>query len=68
MKDFGTSAWGYIMLGAVLGAAATVMYYNQGDELCRVGRWVKNRSRQAVDTVLDIAEEEDDDFDLRSEG
>jgi hypothetical protein len=54
------------MFGAVLGAVATVMYYNQGEELSRVRHRVMDKSRRAVDAVTNMADE--DDFDMRSEG
>lgn len=66
MRDHSQNAWGYIMFGAVLGAVATVMYYNQGEELSRVRHRVMDKSRRAVDAVTNMSDE--DDFDMRSEG
>lgn len=65
MNQNGQNALGYIMFGAVIGAVATVMYYNQGEELCRVGRWVSDRSRRAVDNVADMAEERESSVNVR---
>ena len=44
--------WGLMMLGAVLGAAATAIYYNQKSELYRVGSRIISRSKQAVDNTV----------------
>jgi hypothetical protein len=41
-----------MMLGAVLGAAATAIYYNQKSELYRVGSRIISRSKQAVDNTV----------------
>lgn len=66
MRDQNQNAWGYIMLGAVLGAFATVMYYCQGEELSRVRRRVMDKSRRVAEAVIDMAEEEG--IDMRREG
>lgn len=62
MRQRSHNPWGYMMLGAVMGAVATVMYYNQGDELSRVRRRVMDKSRRTVDAVSNMADEND--FDM----
>lgn len=47
MKDY----WSAIMFGAVLGAAAAALYYNQGHEISRTGRRVMARSRRFMDEM-----------------
>ena len=44
--------WGLMMFGAILGAAATVMYYNQSSELSRVGSRILSKSKQAVGNTV----------------
>jgi len=41
-----------MMFGAILGAAATVMYYNQSSELSRVGSRILSKSKQAVGNTV----------------
>jgi hypothetical protein len=41
-----------MMFGALLGVAATVMYYNQSSELSRVGNRIISRSKEAVDNTV----------------
>lgn len=60
MRYHNHNHWGIMMLGAVLGAAATVMYYNQSSELSRMGSRMMNKSKQAVeDTVSSMVQESD---------
>lgn len=60
MRYHSHSHWGMMMFGAILGAAATVMYYNQGSELSRMGSRMMNKSKQVVDdTVSSMVQESD---------
>ncbi len=52
--------WGYMMFGAVLGAAATVMYYHQGSELSKLGNRMMNKSRQVMDDTMSTIGEQTD--------
>ncbi len=50
--------WGIMMFGAVLGVAATVMYYNQGHELSRMGSRVMSKSKQVMDDAVSTVTEQ----------
>lgn len=59
MRYHSHNHWGIMMLGAALGAAATVMYYNQSSELSRMGSRMMNKSKQAVEDTVNMVQESD---------
>lgn len=58
MREHSHGHWGIMMFGALLGVAATVMYYNQSSELSRVGNRIISRSKEAVDNTVNSMRDE----------
>ncbi len=49
--------FGAVLLGAVIGAAATMFYLNNEKELCSAGRNLKENGKQAISFLSNLGQD-----------